>query len=137
MRMEGLDTMKRTHPSARIWLTLLALILLLLPVYGYACILPMLGTTSHAQSTHCPFTDCGLGKPQETTYKHCESLKRAQVQSSLSLQDVLAKTPIAPLSSPLSILPEVSQAHCILNTSEETRLPASAEIYILHHTLLL
>ena len=129
--------MKRAHHSARIGFAMLTLILLLLPVYGYACVLPMLGAPSDAHNMGCPFIDCGVGKAHQTGQKYCESLKKVQLQSALSLQDVLAKTPIAPLFSQLSILPEMPDACWTFSVSEESRFPASSEIYIVHHTLLL
>jgi len=129
--------MKRTRPSVRIWFTLLTLLLLLLPVYGYACILPMMGTSSDDHNMGCPFVDCGAGKAHGTGQKYCESLKKVHVQSALSLQDVLAKTPIVPFFSQLSILPEMSKARWTLSALEEASFPVSSEIYILHHTLLL
>ncbi|MCI0527724.1 MAG: hypothetical protein L0Y56_09815 [Nitrospira sp.] len=132
-----INLMKRMHPSARIGFTLLTLILLLLPVYGYACVLPMLGAPSDDHNMGCPFIDCGVGKAHGTGQKYCESLQKVHVQSALSLQDVLAKTPIAPLFSQLSILPEVSKARWTLSPSEKSSFPASPEIYILHRSLLL
>jgi hypothetical protein len=129
--------MKRTRLSAHIWFTLLALILLLLPVYGYACVLPMLGVHSDAHNMSCPFIDCGAGKAADTGQKYCESLKKVHVQSAFSLQDVLAKNPITPLFSQLSILPEMSKAHWALCALEESSFPVPLEIYIRHHTLLL
>jgi hypothetical protein len=129
--------MKKSRPSVRIWFTLLTLILLLLPVYGYACVLPMLGAPSDGHSMDCPFIDCGVGQTHGPGQKYCESLKKVHVQSALSLQDVLAKTSIAPLSFQLSILPEVPKTHWTLSASEKSTFPASPEIYILQHTLLL
>jgi hypothetical protein len=135
--IKGFRTMKKGCPSVHIWFTLLALILLLLPVYGYACILPMLGAPSDVHNMDCPFINCGIGKAHETGQKYCESLKKAHVQSALSPYDVFAKTPIAPLFSQLPSLPEVSKTRWTLSPFEQSSFPAFPEIYILHHTLLL
>ena len=129
--------MKRLGFSGCIQLILLALILLLLPAYGYACVLPMMGTTSDAHTTPCSLIDCGLNGTQETAQKYCETLKKAEAQSFLTLQNTLAQTTLGPLLLDSLILPEVTQVHSTLSALEEARSPASQNLYLLHHTLLL
>jgi len=129
--------MKRSGFSGCIQFILLALILLLLPAYGYACVLPMMGTTSDAHTPTCSLSDCGISGAHETAQKYCETLKKAEVQSFLTLQNSLAKTTSGPLLLEYFIIPQVTQVRSTLSTLKEAKLPASQNLYLLYHTLLL
>ena len=129
--------MKRSGLSGYIQLIFLALILLLLPAYGYACILPMLGSTTDTHTTPCSLIDCGSNGSQENTQKYCDTLKKVELQSSLTLPHALAKITFTPLLLEYIILPGVPKVHTTLSTLEEAKFSTSQNLYLLHHTLLL
>ncbi len=129
--------MLQSDLSWRIQFAFLVVILLILPVYGYACVLPMLGSAGDTHPDTCPFVDCGLSGSHETAQKYCEALKKAETQSFLTLQSALAKTIFGPLLLDYLFLPEMTKVHSTLSPLEETQFSVSQNLYLLHHTLLL
>jgi hypothetical protein len=135
MITKGLLAMMRLGLSGRIQFTSLVLILLLLPVYSYACVLPMLGASSNANTCH--LANCSLSDSQQTTQKYCDALKRVQVESSLTLQDALTKSTSGSLLTEFQITTGVPKALLALSSFEEARSFTAQNLYLLHHTLLL
>jgi hypothetical protein len=135
IKIKGLSEMVSFGLSRRIQFTFLVFILLFLPVYGYACVLPMLGSSNNASTCH--LTDCTISDSQQATQKYCDVLKKVEAESSLPHQDALAKTTLGPLFTEFSILSEIPKAHWALSTFQEARFFTAPNLYILHHTLLL
>ena len=129
--------MKLIPSSNHIQIVFLAFILLLLPVYGYACVLPMMDASGDAHTNACNLIHCGLNGSQENAQKYCEPLKKAELQSFHTLQNALPKITFGPSLVEYLILPEVIRVHLTFNTLEEANFLASQNLYLLHRTLLL
>lgn len=129
--------MMKSPSSIRIPPIFLALLLLLLPVYGYACVLPMMGSDTHASA--CPLLDCGMGDSHQAAAKYCESLKKAEAQNFSTLNGTFSilKATHADLTTGIQIPQVVSPFYLKGDREKERASFTSQAIYLLHHTLLL
>ena len=131
--------MGKTRLSFRIQFTLLSLILLLLPVYGYACVLPMVGMSGDSHAPVCRIIDCNLNSSKQTAQKYCETLQKMEAQHESALQGTLVSLEmvqaptISEVPTPILDPPSWIPPHGV----NPFKFSSTQPLYILHHILLL